>query len=64
VHKLSHLPIIADPSHRHGLRDKVIRIGARGVAAGADGIMVEVHPIPKKRCGRRRSRCSRISSHQ
>jgi 3-deoxy-7-phosphoheptulonate synthase len=46
VHKLSHLPIIADPSHGTGLRDKVIPMARAAVAAGADGIMVEVHPNP------------------
>jgi 3-deoxy-7-phosphoheptulonate synthase len=46
VHKLSHLPIIADPSHGTGLRDKVIPMARAAVAAGADGIMVEVHPHP------------------
>src|SRR2546425_972075 len=48
VHKLSHLPIIADPSHGTGLRDKVIPMARAAVAAGADGIMVEVHPSPDK----------------
>ena len=47
VHKLSHLPIIADPSHGTGLRDKVIPMARAAVAAGADGIMVEVHPDPE-----------------
>ncbi|MGH7546851.1 MAG: 3-deoxy-7-phosphoheptulonate synthase [Gemmatimonadales bacterium] len=46
VHKLSHLPIIADPSHGTGLRDKVIPMARAAVAAGADGIIVEVHPHP------------------
>jgi 3-deoxy-7-phosphoheptulonate synthase len=46
VHKLSHLPIIADPSHGTGLRDKVTPMARAAVAAGADGIMVEVHPNP------------------
>src|SRR5713101_4710442 len=46
VNKLSHLPIIADPSHGTGLRDKVIPMARAAVAAGADGIMVEVHPNP------------------
>ena len=46
VHKLSHLPIIADPSHGTGLRDKVVPMARAAVAAGADGIMVEVHPNP------------------
>ncbi len=47
VHKLSHLPIIADPSHGTGLREKVIPMARAAVAAGADGIMVEVHPNPE-----------------
>ncbi|PYO32658.1 MAG: 3-deoxy-7-phosphoheptulonate synthase [Gemmatimonadetes bacterium] len=46
VHKLSHLPIVADPSHGTGLRDKVIPMARAAVAAGADGIIVEVHPHP------------------
>ena len=48
VHKLSHLPIVADPSHGTGLRDKVIPMARAAVAAGADGILVEVHPTPDK----------------
>jgi 3-deoxy-7-phosphoheptulonate synthase len=47
VHKLSHLPIVADPSHGTGLRDKVIPMARAAVAAGADGIVVEVHPDPE-----------------
>ena len=47
VHNLSHLPIIADPSHGTGLRDKVTPMARAAVAAGADGIMVEVHPHPE-----------------
>ncbi|MGH7614733.1 MAG: 3-deoxy-7-phosphoheptulonate synthase [Gemmatimonadales bacterium] len=46
VQKLSHLPIIADPSHGTGLRDKVIPMARAAVAAGADGVMIEVHPNP------------------
>ena len=46
VHKLSHLPVFADPSHGTGLRDKVIPMARASVAAGADGIMVEVHNDP------------------
>jgi len=46
VHNLSHLPIIADPSHGTGLRDKVTPMARAAVAAGADGILVEVHPAP------------------
>ncbi|MCU0647127.1 MAG: 3-deoxy-7-phosphoheptulonate synthase [Gemmatimonadaceae bacterium] len=46
VQKLSHLPIVADPSHGTGLRDKVTPMARASVAAGADGVMVEVHPTP------------------
>ena len=46
VKSLSHLPIIADPSHGTGRRDKVIPMARAAVAAGADGIIVEVHPQP------------------
>jgi 3-deoxy-7-phosphoheptulonate synthase len=48
VHKLSHLPIIADPSHGTGLREKVTPMARAAVAAGADGILVEVHPNPDR----------------
>jgi 3-deoxy-7-phosphoheptulonate synthase len=46
VHKLSHLPIIADPSHGTGRRDKVMPMARAAVAAGADGLIVEVHHDP------------------
>lgn len=46
VKALSHLPIIADPSHGTGLRAKVIPMGRAAVAAGADGLMIEVHQNP------------------
>ena len=46
VQRLSHLPMIADPSHGTGLRDKVIPMARAAVAAGADGVLVEVHPDP------------------
>jgi 3-deoxy-7-phosphoheptulonate synthase len=46
VHKLSHLPIVADPSHGTGRRDKVSPMARAAVAAGADGLMVEVHQDP------------------
>jgi 3-deoxy-7-phosphoheptulonate synthase len=46
VKSLSHLPIIADPSHGTGIRAKVIPMARAAVAAGADGLMVEVHPTP------------------
>jgi 3-deoxy-7-phosphoheptulonate synthase len=48
VQRLSHLPIIADPSHGTGLREKVTPMARAAVAAGADGIIVEVHPNPDK----------------
>ena len=46
VKKKSHLPIVADPSHAIGIRDKVIPMARAAVAAGADGILVEVHNDP------------------
>jgi 3-deoxy-7-phosphoheptulonate synthase len=48
VKKLSHLPIIVDPSHGTGLRDKVAPMARAAVAAGADGVMVEVHNDPER----------------
>ncbi len=48
VKKLSHLPIIVDPSHGTGKRDYVTPMALAGLAAGADGLMVEVHPDPEK----------------
>ena len=48
VKSLSHLPIIADPSHGAGIRSKVTPMGRAAVAAGADGLIVEVHPNPPK----------------
>jgi 3-deoxy-7-phosphoheptulonate synthase len=48
VHKLSHLPITADPSHGTGRRDKVSPMARAAVAAGADAIIVEVHHQPDK----------------
>ncbi len=46
VKKLSHLPIIADPSHGTGRRDKVAPMARAAVAAGADGLIIEVHHDP------------------
>ena len=46
VKKLSHLPIVVDPSHGTGLRDKVAPMARAAVAAGADGLIIEVHPDP------------------
>ena len=48
VHKLSHLPITADPSHGTGRRDKVSPMARAAVAAGADAIIVEVHHQPDR----------------
>ena len=48
VKKMSHLPIVADPSHGTGIRDKVTPMARAAVAAGADGILVEVHPNPDR----------------
>lgn len=48
VHRLSHLPIIADPSHGTGRRDMVPQMARAAVAAGADGLLVEVHPSPEE----------------
>jgi 3-deoxy-7-phosphoheptulonate synthase len=48
VKKLSHLPILADPSHGTGRRDKVAPMARASVAAGCDGLLIEVHPNPDK----------------
>ncbi|TAM90092.1 3-deoxy-7-phosphoheptulonate synthase [bacterium] len=46
VHLLTHLPVIVDPSHGTGRRDLIAPMSRAGVAAGADGLMLEVHPNP------------------
>ena len=46
IKKLSHLPVFTDPSHGTGIRDKVIPMARASIAAGADGIIVEVHHDP------------------
>ena len=46
IKKLSHLPIIADPSHATGRRDKVAPLARAAIAAGADGLIIEVHTDP------------------
>jgi 3-deoxy-7-phosphoheptulonate synthase len=48
IKKLSHLPIIVDPSHGTGRRDKVPPMARAAVAAGADGLLIEVHNDPEK----------------
>ncbi|MBL1214792.1 MAG: 3-deoxy-7-phosphoheptulonate synthase [Ignavibacteriae bacterium] len=47
VHNRSHLPVIADPSHATGLRDQVPPMARAAVAAGADGLMIEIHDDPE-----------------
>ncbi len=46
LHHLTHLPVIVDPSHATGKRWLVRPLALGGVAVGADGVMVEVHPRP------------------
>src|SRR5438067_1706374 len=46
VHRLSHLPIIVDPSHGTGRREKVLPLSRAAVAVGADGLIIEVHHKP------------------
>ena len=48
VQRASHLPIVADPSHGTGVRALVTPMARAAVAAGADGILVEVHPTPER----------------
>jgi 3-deoxy-7-phosphoheptulonate synthase len=47
VHALSHLPVIVDPSHAAGRRDLVVPLSRAALAAGADGVIVDVHPHPE-----------------
>ena len=47
VHKRSHLPVIADPSHATGYRDQVPPMARAAIAAGADGLMIEIHDDPE-----------------
>jgi 3-deoxy-7-phosphoheptulonate synthase len=46
--RLSHLPVIVDPSHGTGVRDLVLPMSKAAIMAGADGLMVEVHPEPER----------------
>jgi 3-deoxy-7-phosphoheptulonate synthase len=46
--KETHLPIIADPSHATGVRDLIMPMSRAAIAAGADGLVIEVHPDPSK----------------
>ena len=53
--KLTHLPVFADPSHGIGTRDKVAAMARAAVAAGADGLLIEVHCDPDNALERRRA---------
>jgi 3-deoxy-7-phosphoheptulonate synthase len=46
VHSLSHLPVIVDPSHAGGRRELVVPLARAAIAAGADAVMVDLHPEP------------------
>ncbi len=48
LQELTHLPIIVDPSHGTGIRKMVPPMAKAGIAAGADGLMIEIHPFPDK----------------
>jgi len=48
LQQLTHLPVIVDPSHAIGVRDKVIPLARAGIAAGADGCIVEFHTCPEE----------------
>jgi 3-deoxy-7-phosphoheptulonate synthase len=48
IKKLTHLPIIVDPSHATGRWDLVLPMSKASIAAGADGLMIEVHPHPEE----------------
>jgi 3-deoxy-7-phosphoheptulonate synthase len=45
--RLSHLPVVVDPSHSGGRRDLVLPLSPAAIAVGADGIIVDVHPHPE-----------------
>jgi 3-deoxy-7-phosphoheptulonate synthase len=47
IQRMSHLPVIADPSHGTGKRHLILPLSRAAVAAGADGLMIEVHPSPE-----------------
>jgi 3-deoxy-7-phosphoheptulonate synthase len=48
LNELTHLPVILDPSHATGKRSLVPALARAGIAIGADGLIVEVHPCPEK----------------
>jgi 3-deoxy-7-phosphoheptulonate synthase len=47
LHEMTHLPVIVDPSHATGRRDLIAPLSRAAIAAGADGLMIEVHPHPE-----------------
>jgi 3-deoxy-7-phosphoheptulonate synthase len=47
VQATSHLPVIIDPSHAAGRKDLIVPLARAGIAAGADGVIVDVHPTPE-----------------
>lgn len=48
VQRLSHLPVIVDPSHSGGRRDLVLPLTRAAIAVGADGVIIDVHPRPEQ----------------
>jgi 3-deoxy-7-phosphoheptulonate synthase len=48
VKRISHLPILVDPSHGTGKRNKVLPMSRAAIAAGADGVLIEVHHKPEE----------------
>jgi 3-deoxy-7-phosphoheptulonate synthase len=48
LQQLTHLPVVVDPSHGVGRRDAVLPMARAGVAAGADGLIIEIHPDPDR----------------
>ena len=63
LRKVSHLPIIVDPSHSAGKRSMVIPHALAGIGAGGDGIIVEIHHNLKKQCAMDLKLYYRTSSH-
>ena len=47
IHQLSHLPVIVDPSHAAGRRDLIVPLARAALAAGAEGLLIDVHPHPE-----------------